>query len=256
MMSYPGDPAGQQQPYPYSDGQGAYQQPPAPPPPGPFGQPQPQSGPPAPGIGPAGQPYSSPPAFGPEPGPAYGGGFGYDPNQPGAAPTSGAYGPHMTAPISGPGMLPPVSGPGVPVGPTPPRRSMAVPILASLAVVCLLAASILGVLYATKTGDYNDQKKVSAERQATIDQTTQDLDKTKADLQKSQDDLAATKRDLGGAQGQADELKRQKAVISKCINLLVEAGRLSAAGNAAGANAKQAEAQPVCAEADRYLDPN
>ena len=41
-MSYPGDPAGGQQPaaYPYSDGQGAYQQPPNQ---NPFGAPQPLS---------------------------------------------------------------------------------------------------------------------------------------------------------------------------------------------------------------------
>ena len=263
-MSYPGDPAGQQQAYPYSDGQGAYQ-PPAQS--SPFGAPQPQPGPPAPAQA---QPYSSPsafdpapqqgqpyasPTFGADPAHSYGGGYGYDPNQPmGAAPTSGAYGPNMTAPISG--AAPPISGPGAPTGPAPARRSPATAIFASLMVVFLLATAILTVLFVTKNGDYNDQKKVSAQRQENINGLQSDLDKTKADLQKAQDDLAATKRDLGGAQGQADELKRQKAVISKCINLLVEASRAAAAGNAALANAKEAEAQPVCAEADRYLDAN
>jgi hypothetical protein len=258
MMSYPGDPAGGQQPaYPYSDGQGAYQQPPNQ---SPFGAPQPQSGPPAaqpyaqPAFGAdpagAGQPYGQP-AFGADPGPAYGG-YGYDPNAPGAAPTSGGYGPNMAPPISGPG-LPPVSGPGVPPT-TTGRRSPAMAIFASLMVVFLLATAILTVLYVTKNGDYNDQKKVSAQRQDNINALQSDLDKTKADLQKAADDLAATKRDLGGAQGQADELKRQKSVISRCINLLVEASQAAAAGNAGLANAKEAEAQPVCAEADKYLD--
>lgn len=246
-MSYPGDPAGGQQPaYPYSDGQGAYQPPPAHP--SPFGAPQPQSGPPAPGMGAPGQPYSSPPSFSPDPGPSYGG-YGYDPNSPGGAPTSGAFGPSMTAPISGPGA--PISGPGVPA---PARRSPAMPIFASLAVVFLLAAAILTVLFITKNGDYNDQKKVASQRQENINSLQADLDKTKADLQKAQDDLAATKRDLGGAQGQADELKRQKAVISRCITLAGEAADAAAAGNAALANAKRAEAAPVCDEAGKYLD--
>jgi hypothetical protein len=246
-MSYPGDPAGGQQPaYPYSDGQGAYQQPPANP--NPFGAPQPQSGPPA-----HGQQYSSPPSFGPDPGPAYGGGYGYDPNAAGGMPTSGAYGgPGMTAPISGPGA--PISGPGDGSVGAPARRGPAMPIFASLAVVFLLATAILAVLFVTKSGDYNDQKKVATQRQENINALQADLDKTKADLQKAQDDLAATKRDLGGAQGQADELKRQKAVISRCINLLFEAGQADAAGNSGLASAKRAEAQPVCNEADKYLD--
>ena len=244
-MSYPGDPAGGQQPaYPYSDGQGAYQQPPSQ---SPFGAPQPQSGPPAPQPG---QPYSSPPAYGPEPAPSYGG-YGYDPNPPGAVPTSGAFGPSMTAPISGPGA--PISGPGgAPV--TTARRSPAMPIFASLAALFLLATAVLAVLFVTKSGDFNDQKKVSAQRQENINSLQGDLDKAKTDLQKSQEELAATKRDLGGAQGQADELKRQKTVISRCINLLVEAGQAQAAGNAALANAKRAEADSICDEAFKYLD--
>jgi hypothetical protein len=255
-MSYPGDPAGGQQPaYPYSDGQGGYQQPAAP---GPFGAPQPQSGPPAPGMAP-GQPYSSPPAYSPEPGPsyspdpgpAYGGGYGYDPNQPGAAPTSGAFGPGMTAPISGPGM--PVSG-AAPGAPAPARRGPATGIFAGLMVLFLLATAVLAVLFITKNGDYNEQKQVSAQRQENINKLQGDLDKTKQDLQKSADDLAAAKRDLGGAQGQADELKRQKAVISKCITLLGEAGQAQAQGNTALANSKRAEADPICDEAGRYLD--
>ena len=80
------------------------------------------------------------------------------------------------------------------------------------------------------------------------------LKKTQDDLKKAQDDLASTKRDLGGAQDQADELKRQKQVISNCIKLLGELGAASRAGNTALAQQKEAEATPVCNEADRYLD--
>jgi hypothetical protein len=239
-MSYPGDPAGGQQPaYPYSDGQGAYQ-PQANP--SPFGAPQPQSGPPAPG-----QPYSGAPAFGSEPAPSYGSGY-YDPNAPGA-PTSGAYGPAMSTPVSGPGA--PIGGPGAPAG---SRRAPTTAIFASLMVVFLLATAVLTVLYVTKNGDYNEQKKTSAERQQNINALNGEVQKTKDELAKTQEELATTKRDLGGSQAQADELKRQKAVISKCITLLGEASEAAEAGNAALAQQKQAEAEPICNEAGRYLD--
>jgi hypothetical protein len=237
-MSYPGDPAGGQQPaYPYSDGHGGFQ--PQQPQPGPFGQPQPQSGPPAPG-----QPYPPQQGFGSEPAPPYSGGYGYDPNQ--HAPTSGAFGPQMNPPVSGM----PTSGPTAP----PARRSPAMAIFASLMVVFLLATAVLTVLYFTKNNDYNEQRRTAAERQENINTLTTDLNKAKDDLKKAQDELANTKRDLGGAQGQADELKRQKGVISQCIRLLAEASDAAEAGNAALATQKQAEAAPICDQAGKYLD--
>jgi hypothetical protein len=239
-MSYP----------PYGDGnQGGFQPPPAQS--GPFGQPQPQSAPPAPGQpfssppAPAGQPYSSPPAPAGQP---YSSPPGYGPD-----PAAGSFGapgygndPYATG-------LPPTSGPAL-MGPTPPSgqpKSKLMPIFASLMVVFLLATAVVTVLYITKNGDYNDQKKAAATKEQ---QLSADLKKTQDDLKKSQEDLASTKRDLGGAQDQADELKRQKQVISNCIKLLVEAGDASRAGNTALAQQKQAEATPVCNEADRYLD--
>ena len=248
-MSYP----------PYGDGnQGGYQPPPAQPgspygdgnqggfappqQPAPFGQPQPQSAPPAPGqpfsSPPApNQPYSSPPAgYGPEPAPSFSGpGYGNDPYAAGLPPTSG--------PALGPGM-----------GPVPPSgqpKNKLVPIFAALMVVFLLATAVVTVLYITKNGDYNDYKKAANTKEQ---QLSGDLKKTQDDLKKAQEDLASTKRDLGGAQDQADELKRQKQVISNCIRLLVEAGDAAEAGNAALAQQKSAEATPVCNEADRYLD--
>jgi hypothetical protein len=251
-MSYPGDPAGQQPAYPppYSDpNQGGFPPPQA----SPFGQPQPQSAPPAPGqpYPPApGQPFSSPPApagYGPDQTAPYsgaGGYGGYDPNA-GVPPTSG--------PAFGAG-LPPTSGPG-PLGPPPPTsgqpKSKLVPIFASLMVVFLLATAVVTVLYITKNGDYNDATKAAAAKEQ---QLSGDLKKTQDDLKKAQEDLATAKRDLGGSQAQADELARQKAVISKCFRLLIEASQAIAAGNQALADQKRAEYTPVCNEADRYLD--
>jgi hypothetical protein len=258
-MSYPGDPAAGQQPQypPYGDpNQGGFQSPAA----SPFGQPQPQSAPPAqpysappaanPYAAPAAQPYSAPPGYGPDPAASApysappGGGYGYDPNA-GLPPTSGAY---------GPGMMPPTSGPvGALGGPAPsgqPRNKM-VPILAGLMVLFLLATAVMSVLFITKSGDYNDHKKASQQKEA---QLAGDLKKSQDDLKKAQEDLASKDRDLTGSQAQADELKRQKSVISQCIRLLGEAGDASRAGNAALAAQKEAEAEPICNEAGKYLD--
>jgi outer membrane murein-binding lipoprotein Lpp len=257
-MSYPGDPAAGQPPqqYPYSDGsgypppnQGGYQQQPSP-----GGYMPPQQ------PGPIGAPDSAPP-FVPQPTstPAYGqdpnAGFGgyYDPNAQASAPPSSGM------PYSGPPMaVQPVSGPvaGAPLGPSQPgqRKSPATAIFASLMVLFLLATAVLAVLYGTRTGDYNDEKKTVAARDTEITGLKADVEKLKADVKRVEGERDTAKRDLGGAQGQADELKRQKQVISNCINLLVEAGQAESAGNAALAQQKNAEADKVCDEAFRYLD--
>jgi peptidoglycan hydrolase CwlO-like protein len=126
-----------------------------------------------------------------------------------------------------------------------------VPIFASLMAVFLVAATIFAVLFVTKSGDYNDQKKTAATTKTDLEAK---LAKSEADLKKAQEDLANTKRDLGGSQAQADELARQKAVISKCFRLLIEASQAIQAGNQALADQKRAEYTPVCNEADRYID--
>jgi hypothetical protein len=81
-----------------------------------------------------------------------------------------------------------------------------------------------------------------------------DVDKLKNDVKRVEGERDAAKRDLGGAQGQADELKRQKQVISNCISLLGQAGDLTRRGDTAGAAAKEKQAEPICAEAGKYLD--
>jgi outer membrane murein-binding lipoprotein Lpp len=271
-MSYPGDPSGgQQQPsYPYSDGSGY----PPPQQPG-YGPPAQQPGYGSPPQGPA-DPQSGPPAAAPFPppgqAPTYGsdpgpyGGY-YDPNTPpvSSPPTSGSptytaqlAGPPAGAP-GGPPMMAPMSGPpgaptsGFGAGP-PARRSPVMAIAASAAVFFLLATAVLTVLYITRNGDYNEQKRTVAQRDQNIQSLSAEVDKLKNDLKRVETERDTAKRDLGGAQGQADELKRQKQVISRCINLLGEAGAAARRGDSATADAKSKEADQVCPEAFRYLD--
>jgi outer membrane murein-binding lipoprotein Lpp len=127
-------------------------------------------------------------------------------------------------------------------------------IFASLMVFFLLVTAVLTVLFVTKTGDYNEQKKTATQRQQTIDTLNADVERLKNDVKRVEGERDAAKRDLGGAQGQADELKRQKQVISNCLTLAAEAADAADAGNAALAQQKRNEARPVCEEAGRYLD--
>jgi hypothetical protein len=126
----------------------------------------------------------------------------------------------------------------------PPRRAPWLPIVASAAAFFLLVSAIMTVLFITRNSAYNQHKRIAAEQQ----QTLQD------DLKKVEAERDAAKRDLGGAQGQADELTRQKQVISNCLNLLAEAGAAARNGDQATSDAKAKEADPICQEAFRYLN--
>ena len=227
-MSYPGqNPGGDQYPYQgggYPPPQQPAQQQPA----------QPQQPPQQPSYG----PYGEAPISG-QPGPA----------QPmGGGPVSG---PVMGPQTSG---MPPIgaypTGP-VPSGPAEPRRSPLVAVFASLAVLFLLVTGVMTALYVTKNNAYNDLKRTSAAKEASLND---ELTKTKGDLTKTQSDLRDAQQQASGSEAQAKELARQKGVISKCLTLLAESARLAQAGDTAGAAAKDAEAAPICREASSYLD--
>ncbi|GIJ48280.1 hypothetical protein Val02_51660 [Virgisporangium aliadipatigenens] len=187
-----------------------------------------------------------------QPAPGY-----HDPNFPASGPpVSGT--PYSGVPYSGPPMaVQPISGPVTGPGPGPATpgggRNQSTVVFASLTVLLLLVTAVLGVLYGTKSGDYNDEKRTVAARDADLAGTRSDLEKTKADLEKTKKDLDAANAALKDSQTDADELKRQKQVIANCINLLIEAGRAQSAGDTATAAAKDAEADKVCDEAFRHL---
>jgi septal ring factor EnvC (AmiA/AmiB activator) len=149
---------------------------------------------------------------------------------------------------------PPHAGYGAAVGPVGPpraRRGAATVVLAVLMVLFLVLAGVTTTMLVLKNGDYN---RTVAQRDLTITNQNQQIDKVKGDLQQTKDDLDKTRTDLGGSQKQADELKRQKQVISQCISLLGEASDANKRGDPTTANAKLTEAKPVCDEAGKYLD--
>jgi hypothetical protein len=169
-------------------------------------------------------------------------------------PSSGA--PMSAPPVSGPPtMMAPAyggSGYGAPAQP-PAGRSGPTIALAVASAVLLLVAGIMTALYANKSGDYTSAQKQIASQKSTIsDHETKikDLNSKQTELQGQ---LDKTNTDLSGSQSQAAELKRQKAVVSKCLDLFAQV--TVAAGNGDAAKAKQLadKAGPICDEAEKYL---
>jgi hypothetical protein len=273
-MSYPGQPPNEQQggqPYGYHDpnagggyppapDQGYGQQQPQPPsystePISPaygaptqqvaFGQPVPQQPQPMHDQGAFGQPAFGQPASG---GPAYNGGTAQIPTY--ADPTSGygAYGAEQMSgpPMSGPPGMAPQAYP--PVNP-PRKRGVAVPILASLLALSVIAAVVFIGLYVSESGKLDKSQKLAADRQTSLTATNADLDKTKKDLQAKTDELTQAQQDLRGSKNDSEQAKKERDVIAKCLTLLTQALSASNAGDKATVDAKVKEMDQPCAQA-------
>ncbi|HET6213022.1 MAG TPA: hypothetical protein VFE14_09135 [Micromonosporaceae bacterium] len=193
--------------------------------------------------------YPAPPAY-PSP---------YAAAQTSAPPTVGYGQPVSGGPYQGPGYpaYPAVAASAPPAG--PPRRGRGwIITLSILLALFLLATGVLTTLYVTKSGEYAKTKKdltaQVSDRDTKLAAQGIELEQAKKDMQTTKDELADAKQALTGTQNTADELKRQKAVISKCLNLLGEGSQLADEGKTSAARAKFKEAEPVCDEADKYLD--
>ncbi|MBT8223995.1 MAG: hypothetical protein HKP61_17315 [Dactylosporangium sp.] len=225
------------------------------------------------------------PPVSPEPAPGYvpeQGGYGQyqveasGPEQP--PPPSGQT---STAPMSGspyaaPGTGAPYAAPGggpmppqpTMVGPTMPGQPQPMPmghppaggrsgitvVFGVFMVLFLIVAGVMTGLFISKNNALGDSKKTVSQRDDTISQNTEEIDQLKSEVGQLKDDLDQARTDLTGSQNQADELKRQKQVISRCLELLAEAAEAAEAGDTATSRAKTTEAEPVCKEAGTYLD--
>jgi hypothetical protein len=172
----------------------------------------------------------------------------------GEPPTSGYGGYGAEPPMSGPPISPSplMTGP-IPFGspqPPPQKRSLAVPILASLLALAVIAAGIFIGLYVDKSSKLSKSQTLASQRQSTIEATNAELDKTKKDLQTRTDELTRAQQDLRGTTADNNENKRQRDVIAKCLKLTYEA---LAATNKAAFDAKLAELKEPCDEANRLV---
>jgi hypothetical protein len=151
---------------------------------------------------------------------------------------------------TGPALTPPLPGSTVPKA----KRGPLVPILAVLSAVLFLSTAALGVLFGVEHGAKSRTEKTLSQRTSTLAAKSSELDQTRSDLQRANDELGRAKTDLTGSKNQADELKRQKAIISKCFNLLDEVLAAASNGDRATVTKKEPEMNAACREADRYIE--
>jgi uncharacterized protein HemX len=149
---------------------------------------------------------------------------------------------------------PPVSGMAYGAPFPPPRRSRTVPILAAVAALLFIAAAAFGGLYFAKSGDYNRKVDTLKARDATVASQQKQLTDLQAQLKTTQDQLNDANQRATGSQNQVNELTHEKQVISQCIALLGQAADAADAGNTSQAQALAKQADPICNEADKYLD--
>ncbi|MFG2037015.1 hypothetical protein [Dactylosporangium sp. NPDC048998] len=169
-------------------------------------------------------------------------------------------GPPMSGPPAayGPVSAPPTTGfPGQPmayppVGPTK-KRGVAVPLLAGLLALAVIAAGVFVGLYVDKSSKLTKSETQSAQRQASLDASNKDLDQTRNDLKAKADELTKAQQDLRGTQADSTEAKRQRDVIGTCLKLLLEALDASASGDKTTTQNKIKEMDKPCNEAQGIL---
>ncbi len=279
-MSYPGTPPNEQQPsgggpYGFPDANAGSTYPPAPgqapgygqpanqayttePVSPAYGAPTQQVGQVSPGYSPDyGQPVPQQPAPMHDQGaygaPAYAQGTAQmpaytDPNATGYAP----YGAPMSGAPLGQPSGPPVSGmPGGYGQPPAPaaKRSIAVPILASLLALAVIAAGVFVGLYVNTSGKLDKSEKLAAQQQSTISSTNAELEKTKKDLASKTDELTQAQQDLRGSKNDSAQAKKERDVIAKCLTLLTQALTAANAGDKATTQAKIDEMKAPCDQA-------
>jgi hypothetical protein len=279
-MTYPGNPQGNpNEGYAYPDpnaSQGAYPPPNAPQ--NPYGAPVPQQPAPMHDQG-YGQPQQPAPmhdqGYGqPQPNP-YDQGTQQLPSYGEQQPASYNLEPSVSAPPTSPMMAnppmsaPPMSGPPVAYGPvsgppgyaqggyqTPgpaPRKSVAVPILASLLALAVIAAGVFVGLYIDKSDKLGKSEKLASQRQDSLTSTQGELDKTKTDLKSKADELTKAQQELRGVTADGTEAKRQRDVIGTCLKLLLEALDASSKGDKTTLQNKLNEMDKPCDEAEILL---
>ena len=212
-----------------------------------YGYPNPGTYPAPPQQPPAGYPAAP---FGPQPVPDQGTVQmpAYQPAPPMSGPPT-AYGPISGPPTSGfPGQ--PI---GFPVAQPPKKRGVAVPLLASLLALAVIAAGVFVGLWVDKSNQLDASESKSNQRQASLDQSAKDLEQTRNDLKSKADELTKAQRDLAGTETESTEAKRQRDVIGTCLKLLLEALDASAAGDKTTTQNKINEMKKPCNEAQVIL---
>jgi hypothetical protein len=182
----------------------------------------------------------------------------------GPDPAQGGYDPYGQQPMSSPPMTsampaqtyPPMSG--VPMsggagygtaGPPPQKKGLAVPLLAGLLALAVIAAGVFIGLYVNESGKLDKSEKLAAQRQTSLDSANTDLDKTKKDLQSKTDELTQAQQDLRGSKNDSEQAKKERDIVGTCLKLLTEALDASDKGDKATFDSKVAQLDQPCKQA-------
>jgi septal ring factor EnvC (AmiA/AmiB activator) len=156
------------------------------------------------------------------------------------------------------------------------RRSRLVPVLAVLSVLLLMAVLAMGAMFTTARGELQStgaalaaserKSAVQAEQIAARDQSIAGL---KGDVAKAKSELAGLKKELTGTKDQLGNTKTQlgdtqtqlgntvdeKAVVSRCLKLILDFFDAAARGQNGKARALYQQANAPCEAADKIVNP-
>ncbi|HEV7711629.1 MAG TPA: hypothetical protein VGP16_25810 [Asanoa sp.] len=190
-------------------------------------------------------PVSSQPAYGVPPvssQPAYG--TPPVPGQPGQPVSSQpAYGlPYTEQPLSAPpyGMAP--------AQPSKPRRTGLIA-LAIVAALLFASGGVLGGLLVAQRGETDRARtEIAAQKQKIAEHETE-IDKLKVNLDSVNSKNLLTEQELDGSKNDRAEQERQKKVVAKCLDLLLD---VFASTSQSQVEKRLKAADKTCDEADRY----
>ncbi len=165
---------------------------------------------------------------------------------PGVPPVSGqpAYGyPYADQPLSGPPY-------GVPPTAAPKPRRTAVIVLSIATALLFVASGVLGGMFVVQRGQTDDGNVRIAALQADVTAKTKKLEELQANLDSVNSANILKQQELDGSKNDRNEQERQKKVIGKCLDLLLE---VFAADTESEFDKKIRGAEKTCDEADSYM---
>jgi septal ring factor EnvC (AmiA/AmiB activator) len=130
-------------------------------------------------------------------------------------------------------------------------------ILSVVVGLLLVAGGLMTFLWLDKSGELDDTRADLTSQINELNDTVAardgEVDRLGTELQEAQDSLTDAETQLEGTENTVDELEANQDTIRECILLLGAANVALEEGDEAEADALAAQAEPICAEADRIL---
>jgi cbb3-type cytochrome oxidase maturation protein len=121
----------------------------------------------------------------------------------------------------------------------------------------LVAGGLMTFLWLDTSGQLDDTRADLTSQVDELNDTVAardgEVDRLGTELQEAQDSLTDAETQLEGTENTVDELEENQDTIRECILLLGAANVALEEGDEAEADALEAQAEPICEEADRIL---